>query len=126
MDNYIRIFATPKLKRPLATKFLGSKTPTPTPPPPPVASVPGEVVPGQPATSVPVAGAILTQAFPAWPLGIPLTMHVYLTTGSDVRNDFHSKENLPHFTWENITFGDWSDSRTVDLEVKLPPVRAMF
>lgn len=105
----------------VATKFLGSKTPTPTPPPPPVASVPGEVAPGQPATSVPVAGAILTQAFPAWPLGIPLTMHVYLTTGSDIRNDFHSKENLPHFTWENITFGDWSDSRTVDLEVKLPP-----
>lgn len=65
----------------------------------------------------------MAQAFPAWPLGIPLAMHVYITTSP--RGDVFSakqRDSLPHFVWDNITFGDWSDSRTVDYDVKLPEV----
>ena len=68
----------------------------------------------------------MTQAFPSWPLGIPLSMHVYLTTNPH-GNVFGGPElnTLPHFVWKNITFGDWSDSRTVEYEVKLPKVREL-
>lgn len=50
-------------------------------------------------------------------------MHVYLTTNPH-GNVFGGAEldTLPHFVWKNITFGDWSESRTVEYEVKLPKV----
>ncbi|KAI0700790.1 cleft lip and palate transmembrane protein 1-domain-containing protein [Cytidiella melzeri] len=104
----------------LATRLFGSFTKPATPSSPPV---PSAVVVGD----NPVHGApqvpVLAQAFPAWPLGIPLSMHVYLSTSSFI-DAFAKKEGdeLPHFVWENITFGDWDESRTVDLDVKLPNV----
>ncbi|KAH8106020.1 cleft lip and palate transmembrane 1 [Cristinia sonorae] len=56
-------------------------------------------------------------------------MHVHLSTSpvGDVFSAWSSgyRENpdkdLPHFVWEDITFGNWSESRTVNLEVKIPP-----
>ena len=104
------------------TKFF---TPKPPATPPPVPSTDGSTPEHLSVPTVP------TQAFAAWPLGIPLSMHVYLST-SPTGDVFSSKwtsgyrENqdadLPHFVWDNITFGDWSDIRTVDYDVNLPPV----
>lgn len=104
------------------TKFFVSKPPA-TPPPIPSSE-------GSNAEHLPVP-AIPTQAYPVWPLGIPLAMHVYLSTSPN-GDVFSSKwtsgyrENqdadLPHFVWDNITFGDWSDIRTVEYDVHLPPV----
>ncbi|KAL0950176.1 hypothetical protein HGRIS_010169 [Hohenbuehelia grisea] len=67
-----------------------------------------------------------TQALPLWPLQIPVDMHVYLST-STVGDVFHVwtpdtgvDKGLPHFVWENITFGDWNDARVEEFDIKFP------
>ncbi|KAH7912954.1 cleft lip and palate associated transmembrane protein [Hygrophoropsis aurantiaca] len=71
------------------------------------------------------------QAYPAWALNQSVSMHVYLSTSptGDVfsrqwtsawRKD--QDEGLPNFVWENITFGDWSESRTVVYDIDIPSV----
>ena len=67
-----------------------------------------------------------------WPLGLPLAMHVHLST-SPTGDVFSSKwhagyrknqdADLPSFVWQNITLGDWNEKRVADFEVKLPEVR---
>ncbi|KAI5124961.1 hypothetical protein M0805_007387 [Coniferiporia weirii] len=69
------------------------------------------------------------QLVPSWPLGIDISVHVHLST-SPTGDVFSSKwtkawresgdEALPHFVWDNITFGDWDDKRSLDLDVPLP------
>lgn len=58
-------------------------------------------------------------------------MHVYFSTtpdGSDVfanqwsSDSASSKAQFPNFVWENITYGDFKESRTVDLVLDLPDV----
>ncbi|CAL1701068.1 unnamed protein product [Somion occarium] len=108
------------------TKFFTS-TPSPDTPAVPAASVtPGATIPTASPNAPPL---IPTQAHAAWPLGIPLAMHVYLSTNptGDVfssrwTNGYRKNDDvdLPKFVWDNITFGDWKDSRTVDYDVKLP------
>lgn len=98
---------------------MGPKTETP--PPVPSTAVTGETItPDAPAP-------VLAQAFPQWPLGLPLSMHVYFTSSNQVdafkRKDGHE---LPHFVWDNITFGNWDESRTIDLDIKLPEVSVML
>ena len=66
-----------------------------------------------------------------WPLGIPLAMHVHLST-SPTGDVFSSKwtsgyrqdqdAGLPSLVWNNITFGDWNEKRVADFTVNLPPV----
>jgi hypothetical protein len=55
-------------------------------------------------------------------------MHVYLSTNP--RGDVFSKpERLPHFTWDNILFGKYDDSRTVSYDVNFPevcPIKSLF
>ena len=91
-------------------------------------SIPQAQVPGQAAT----ANAVPTHAVPAWPLGIPLAMHVHLST-SPTGDVFSSKwtsgyrkdqdAELPSLVWSNITFGDWNEKRVADFTVNLPEVR---
>lgn len=91
-------------------------------------SNPPPVQPGKPdpRTLPPVAAA------PVWPLGIDLSMQVHLSTSptGDVFSHKWTKawresedQGLPHFVWENITFGDWNDKRVVNFNVTLPLVR---
>lgn len=72
------------------------------------------------------------QAMPAWPLGISLDMHVYLSTSPN--GDVFSRQwtsayrkdrdqGLPNFVWENITYGDYKDSRVVEYDIVFPEVR---
>ncbi|KAI0723098.1 cleft lip and palate transmembrane 1 [Earliella scabrosa] len=93
--------------------------------------------PGSPQGSVPQAQAgeganaqaIPTHAAPAWPLGLPLAMHVHLST-SPTGDVFSSKwtsgyrkdkdADLPSLVWTNITFGDWNEKRVADFTVNLP------
>ncbi|KAI0824729.1 cleft lip and palate transmembrane 1 [Trametes gibbosa] len=113
----------------LIGKFLGSKKPQETPAVAQTtsqASVPQAQVPGQ---STPVANAVPTAAVPAWPLGIPLAMHVHLST-SPTGDVFSSKwtsghrknqdADLPSLVWNNITFGDWNEKRAAEFTVNLP------
>ena len=67
-----------------------------------------------------------------WPLGLPLAMHVHLSTsptGDVFSGKWHAgyRKNqdaeLPSFVWQNITLGDWNERRVADFEVKLPEVR---
>ncbi|KZT29325.1 cleft lip and palate associated transmembrane protein [Neolentinus lepideus HHB14362 ss-1] len=113
----------------LATKFLASRV-APTAGPPTPAVTPGSVSQTtsqqvSPFQSPPV------QAYldPSWPLGIPMSMHVYLSTsptGDVFPNEWTSgnrkdqDESLPKFVWDNITFGDWKETRTIDFDVNLP------
>ncbi|ETW84014.1 hypothetical protein HETIRDRAFT_433003 [Heterobasidion irregulare TC 32-1] len=64
----------------------------------------------------------IIQAYSAWPLGIPLSVHVHLSTDPTGNIFAKSEENakLPHFVWENITFGDWNEARTIEYNVDLP------
>lgn len=54
-------------------------------------------------------------------------MHVYFTTDPQGRV-FSNEEQytLPHFVWDNITFGDWAEHRTIEYEVKLPEVSSLM
>ncbi len=63
----------------------------------------------------------------AWPLGVPVSLYFHLST-DPAGEAFagHSKETgLPHFVWHDITFGNWSEARTVDYNVHLPEVREL-
>ena len=48
-------------------------------------------------------------------------MHVYLSTNPE-GDVFRHEEPLPHFVWDGITFGDWNEARTIDLDVNFPKV----
>ncbi|KAJ2917482.1 hypothetical protein MD484_g2929, partial [Candolleomyces efflorescens] len=72
---------------------------------------------GEPSTFQSVVK--LAQASLGWSLGQPVDVHVYLSTNP--RGDVFSKpEGLPHFTWDNILFGNYADSRTVSYDVNFP------
>lgn len=48
-------------------------------------------------------------------------MHVYLSTTPE-GDVFGHEEPLPHFVWDDITFGDWNEARVIDLDVNFPKV----
>ncbi|KAI0278880.1 cleft lip and palate transmembrane 1 [Russula aff. rugulosa BPL654] len=56
----------------------------------------------------------------AWPLGIPVSLHFHLSTSGQAFALNPEDVNLPHFVWHEITFGDWSEVRSVDYPVHLP------
>ncbi|KAJ7739934.1 cleft lip and palate associated transmembrane protein [Mycena metata] len=107
----------------LASKYLfntGNKSAVPVQTPP--GSPPPQTV--DPWTLPPA------QASPAWPLGQPLDMHVHFSTSptgdvfskqwtSGYRKD--QDEGLPSFVWENLTFGDYTESRVVEYNINFPP-----
>ncbi|KAJ8594021.1 cleft lip and palate transmembrane 1 [Rhizopogon salebrosus TDB-379] len=96
------------------------------------ADVPPVVVPGSDAVPPGQVNPFLlppTQAYPAWKLGQPLSMHVYFSTSPS--GDVFSRQwtsawrededaGLPNFVWENITFGDWKDTRVATYDINLP------
>ena len=76
---------------------------------------------GQP---LPIQPVPFTEGVLAWPFGSKLSMHVHLSTNPD-GDVFGHRERLPHFVWNDITFGDWNEARVIDLDVKLPEVRPL-
>ena len=68
-----------------------------------------------------------TSATPDWDLGTPLDIHVYFTSAP--RPEVFSKkyvqsyrgegeeDQLQRIVWENITYGNWSDSRETQLDI---------
>ncbi|KAG1892011.1 cleft lip and palate associated transmembrane protein [Suillus subluteus] len=107
----------------LAMKFISPAKPSTTPSvatPGNDAAQPGEV---NPFLLPPV------QAYPAWKLGQPLSMHVYFSTSPN--GDVFSRQwtsawredqdaGLPNFVWENIVFGDWKETRVATYDINLP------
>ena len=73
-------------------------------------------------------------AAPYWPLGVTFDMHVYLSTMPklDVYTKWTSAyrkdkdEGLPHFIWENITYGNYNDHRVANFKVNFPEVGGSF
>ena len=69
-----------------------------------------------------------------WKLGQRVDMHVYLSTSTN--GDIFNKEwisgwdnddkNLPIFIWENLTLGNWKDTRTLETAVKFPEVSTLL
>lgn len=100
-----------------AGNFFGSKTPT---------TQPSPVIPGSSPDPVQVdpvhLSALPAKAHLAWPLGIPVSLHFHLST-DPTGQVFAEETGLPHFVWHDITFGNWSEARTVDYNVHLPEVR---
>ncbi|KAI0751554.1 cleft lip and palate transmembrane 1 [Daedaleopsis nitida] len=92
--------------------------------------------PGSPLESAPQAvgdaatvNTVPTHAVAAWPLGLPLAMHVHLSTSptGDVfsgkwTSGYRKNEDaaLPSLVWSNITFGDWNEKRVAEFMVELP------
>ena len=115
--------------------FLSKKTATP----PPAPAVPSAYDPEskpphvRPQPGKPNPFLIPPQNVdPAWPLGIDLSMYVYLSTSPT--GDIFSRKwtkgwrssddaDLPRFSWENITYGEWNEKRDADLDISLPQVR---
>lgn len=64
-----------------------------------------------------------TQAYLAWPLGIPISLYFQLSTSGQAFDLNSADADLPHFVWQNITYGDWNEVQTVDYNVHLPEVR---
>ncbi|PPQ68302.1 hypothetical protein CVT25_001390 [Psilocybe cyanescens] len=106
-----------------ATKFL-TNNPVTTPSPAVVDSSGSNV----PPTAVDSSSLPPTVITPYWPLGLSLDMHVYLSTSptSDVFSKWTSEHrtdkdrDLPHFVWNNITYGDYNDNRVIDFDIKFP------
>jgi len=99
-----------------AGNFFGSKTSITQPSP--VTVMPGSSPdPVQVDRTHPPAKAHL-----AWPLGIPVSLHFHLSTDPTGQVfTGHSKETgFPHFVWHDLTFGNWSEARTVDYNLHLP------
>lgn len=102
----------------LVTKFFTSQTS-------PSTAVP-TTQPGEPTTKVAVNPWHLppVQAFSAWHLGQALDMHVYLSTSQSndifIQSNSKTEKDLPHFVWQNITFGDFTEARVAELDVKFP------
>lgn len=73
-------------------------------------------------------------AAPYWPLGVTFDMHVYLSTMPklDVYTKWTSAyrkdkdEGLPHFVWENISYGNYNDNRVANFKVNFPQVSNSF
>ena len=102
-----------------AGNFFASKTSTTQPSPVPV-------IPGHNPDPVRFDHSVTTpaKAHLAWPLGIPVSLHFHLST--DPAGQVYSKgTGLPHFVWHDITFGNWSETRTVDYNLHLPEVREL-
>jgi hypothetical protein len=63
----------------------------------------------------------------AWPIGTTVALHVYVSQsfGYDMFAVSERKENgkLPSVVWNNLTWGDWSWSRSAAFEVDIPAVR---
>jgi hypothetical protein len=106
LQQILLVYAVTKF----AGNFFGSKTSTTQPSPVPV-------IPGSNTNPVQLHPSVTpTKAHLAWPLGIPVSLHFHLSTDL-----VYSKEaGLPHFVWHDITFGNWSESRTVDYNLHLP------
>uniref|UniRef100_A0A8H7XXW1 Cleft lip and palate associated transmembrane protein n=1 Tax=Psilocybe cubensis TaxID=181762 RepID=A0A8H7XXW1_PSICU len=110
----------------LATKFLSSNPANTPPTAPTVVDSNGQHIP--PTTPVDPSSLPPTTITPYWPLGLSLDMHVYFSTSStpDVFSKWTSEHrtdkdhNLPHFVWNNITYGDYNDHRVIDFDVKFP------
>jgi len=109
----------------LVTKYFAPKPNTPAAP---------TVSPGQPGYVDPRT-VPLTTALPEWNLGDNLSMHVYLSTTP--HGDVFSKqwtsgyrkdrdEGLPNFVWENITYGNYKDSRVEEFNIVFPEVRPVY
>jgi hypothetical protein len=92
------------------------------------------VIPGAPdvvASQVPGADAnriaepLKSAHLDPWWIGQPVDMHVCVSMSPHgescaVRGP---RKELPRVVWENITFGDWKDSRVADWNVSLPKAR---
>jgi hypothetical protein len=129
LRNWVRYFALESpsfISHVLATNyFAGSK---------PQAAVPAPAKPGD-APAVDPRMSPPANAHLGWALNQRVDMHVYLTTSptGDVfsnqwtsgRRENHDK-GLPNFVWENLTLGNWKDSRTVEMEIKFPEVSILL
>ena len=74
----------------------------------------------------------LLQALPAWNTNQNISMHVYFSTSpiGDVfgvvkRKNWGQEEvgGFPHWTWDNIEFGNWNYELRKDVEIEIPMVR---
>jgi hypothetical protein len=107
----------------VATSFFGRKQSSP---------VPTQTVPDTQAglgeSGTPLASDSPNQAVLGWPLGSPLSMHVYLSTLPEDKIFAQGalRDDLPSFVWNDITFGDWNEARMADVEVKIPKVSSRF
>lgn len=104
-----------------AGKLLGG-TPPPKQPSADVAQTVQEPQVGLDGQPLPLQSSPITDGILAWPFGSKLSMHVYLSTNPE-GDVFEHKEPLPHFVWNDITFGDWNEARVINLDVNFPKVR---
>ncbi|KAH9035280.1 cleft lip and palate associated transmembrane protein [Lactarius hengduanensis] len=100
-----------------AGHFFGSKTST---------TQPSPVIPGNSPDPVQVDQVLLSalpaKAHLAWPLESqsPYIFTCQQTLQGNVFAGHPKETGLPHFVWNDITFGNWSETRTVDYNVHLP------
>ncbi|EIM85601.1 cleft lip and palate associated transmembrane protein [Stereum hirsutum FP-91666 SS1] len=106
----------------LATRYFAPKPAAVTPPPAVVSPGAAPAAHHVPQGEVNPFSLPPVQAFPAWPQNISVTMHVRLTSDPSMSDILPRRTDgdLPNFMWENITFGDWKESRVVDYEVTIP------
>ncbi|KAF7294328.1 hypothetical protein HMN09_01161900 [Mycena chlorophos] len=109
----------------VASKFLFNSAKTPEQPQPavPATQPDGTPIPAIDPRLLPPVQAHLSNH---WSVGQTVDMYVYFTTTPLKADEFSSRwmsaySALPNFVWDNITFGDYSDTRVVDLNIAFPP-----
>ncbi|KAF7294330.1 hypothetical protein HMN09_01162100 [Mycena chlorophos] len=109
----------------VASKFLFNTAKTPEQPQPavPATQPDGTPIPVIDPRLLPPVQAHLSNH---WSVGQTVDMYVYFTTTPLKADEFSSRwmsaySALPNFVWDNITFGDYSDTRVVDLNIAFPP-----
>lgn len=109
----------------LLTAFLKYKQPSSGPPTPGSVPVPTDAS-GNPVDPMTLP---LLQALPAWSTNQNVSVHVYFSTSpiGDVfgvvnRKNWGQEETggFPHWTWDNVEFGNWDYELRKDVEIEIP------
>ena len=111
----------------LLMKFLNSKAPVPEAPVPVPRDVDG-VLQLQPGELNPFQQPPKTANL-GWDFGTTIDMHVFVSV-SPIGDVFRGNQrpiwlqqedtDLPRFVWSNITFGNWTEHREEQFDIKLP------
>lgn len=79
-----------------------------------VSHTPNPNAPSDASAVVPKTGVDIAQ--PAWPLGTKLSMLFYPSTSETPEQ----KTEDPLFVWDDLTYGDWKDTRDTELMLDVP------
>lgn len=119
IKNLLQIFLFMQVFQ-YGTKYLfGSGPSATTPSADPAAS--GASKPVQSSVAASGQPPKLPNVVPLWPQGTQFDAHMYISASPHGQINFNNPD-LPHVSYEGLTFGDWTWKEEWNTEIKLPKV----